>query len=92
MAKVTWTVERDDRYVKVRHSKRGVICAALLSRDGKLTDIGFLNDADLKSNMIRMPAMAALQRWEDGILNPIIDARGCSRDTARVHAGWTQQS
>jgi hypothetical protein len=32
-------------------------------------------------------AVLKLQAWENSILDPIIDARGCSRDCARVHAG-----
>ena len=32
-------------------------------------------------------ALIKLKAWETAILDPIIDTRGCSRDTARVHAG-----
>lgn len=88
--KISWTVKQENGYVKVFHSKRGLVCAGTFDRDGRIVDIGFLNPADQKVNMIRVPAMTALARWESGILNPIIDARGCSRDTARVHAGFTQ--
>lgn len=52
----------EDGYVKVVHDKRGTICAAIL-RNGKLEDITFIHESDRRSNMIRMPAMTALQNW-----------------------------
>lgn len=88
--KVKWEVRLEDRYVKVFHSKRGLVAAGELDRDGRIVNIAFLNPADYKSNMVRMPAMSAMQNWERSILDPIINARGCSRNTARVHAGWTR--
>lgn len=63
--KVRWDVNlNDDGYVRVVHSERGVICAGRIDRDGRITDIAFLNEDDRKCNMIRMPAMTALAKWE----------------------------
>lgn len=67
MAKVKWTVTMDEMgYVRVNHSQRGQICVAVLTADGKATDISFERDSDRKSNMIRQPALYALNRWLDG--------------------------
>ena len=60
--KVKWEVISEDGYLKVKHSKRGTVCACIL-RDGKPTDITFLNNADLKNNSIRIPAMCALNQY-----------------------------
>ena len=63
--KVKWTVELDRPYVKVYHSRLGLICAGtILPATGRITDIAFLEDRYRRSNMIRIPAMVALERWQ----------------------------
>ena len=65
MKRVQWTVYLEDGCVKVRHSQRGVICAGVLSADGQVRDIAFLDERNRMNNMIRMPAMSALMRWQE---------------------------
>ncbi len=61
--KATFEVKLVDGYVRCEHSKRGLICAGVL-KNGRLSDVSFLRDEDIKCNMIRMPAMMAMQKWE----------------------------
>jgi len=57
------SIKLEDGYVKVVHDKRGTICAGIL-KDGRIQDVTFISEEFRKQNMIRMPAMVALQNWE----------------------------
>jgi len=66
------SIKLEDGYVKVVHDKRGTICAGVLLAD-RVHDITFTSEEYRKQNMIRMPAMTALQNWERARLARLTD-------------------
>jgi hypothetical protein len=56
------TVIVEDGYVKVKHDRLGTILGCVL-REGKPHDVTFVRPEYQKQNMIRMPAIVALQNW-----------------------------
>lgn len=61
---ITYSVKNDGRYVRVIHSKLGLIATGVIDKNNNIGDISFLDEEHRKVNAIRIPAMKALIAYQ----------------------------